>query len=59
VKEEESSESFEAPNVASGESVVALYDYTADEEGELTFAEGDIIFVITKDPSGWWRYVEL
>eukprot|EP01126_Amoeba_proteus_P053435 TRINITY_DN6510_c0_g1_i23.p1 TRINITY_DN6510_c0_g1~~TRINITY_DN6510_c0_g1_i23.p1 ORF type:complete len:316 (-),score=94.21 TRINITY_DN6510_c0_g1_i23:301-1188(-) len=37
------------------EKVVALYDYTADEEGELTFKEGDIILILSKDPSGWWR----
>jgi len=32
-----------------------LYTYTADEEGELTFKEGDPIYVLSKDPSGWWR----
>lgn len=41
------------------ESVVALYDYTADEEGELTFKEGDIIHIIAKDPSGWWRLLTI
>jgi hypothetical protein len=45
------------PEIADAESVVALYDYTADEEGELTFKEGDIIHIVAKDPSGWWRYV--
>jgi hypothetical protein len=39
----------------SSETVVALYNYTADEEGELTFKEGEMIQVLSKDPSGWWR----
>jgi len=37
------------------EKVVALYDYTAEEEGELTFTEGDVIYILAQDPSGWWR----
>jgi len=32
-----------------------LYDYTADEAGELTVRAGDIIEVIEKDASGWWE----
>jgi hypothetical protein len=32
----------------------AAYDYTANEEGELSFKEGDIITVASKHPSGWW-----
>jgi len=30
-----------------------LYDYTAQEEGELTFFEGDIVYVTQEDESGW------
>eukprot|EP00698_Gefionella_okellyi_P005042 TRINITY_DN14636_c0_g1_i1.p1 TRINITY_DN14636_c0_g1~~TRINITY_DN14636_c0_g1_i1.p1 ORF type:complete len:567 (-),score=117.75 TRINITY_DN14636_c0_g1_i1:142-1665(-) len=31
----------------------ALYDYEAAEEGEVSFYEGDIIYVSNEDPSGW------
>jgi len=33
----------------------ALYDYTAQTEDELSFAEGDVIQIIQKDPGGWWE----
>jgi amphiphysin len=36
--------------------VQALYDYTAQAEGDLDFKAGDIINVLDdSDPSGWWR----
>ena len=35
--------------------VVAMYDLEAEEEGELSFNEGDRIEVIRKDSSGWWE----
>jgi len=35
--------------------VRANYAYDAEEETELTFAEGDIISVIKEDSSGWWE----
>ncbi|ELP91351.1 signal transducing adapter molecule, putative [Entamoeba invadens IP1] len=34
--------------------VTALYDYTAAEEGELTFKEGDVIEVLERD-GDWWK----
>ena len=34
--------------------VRALYDYTAEEESDLSFKAGDIINVAGKDPDGWW-----
>lgn len=34
---------------------VALYALEAEEEGELSFNEGDRIEIIRKDPSGWWE----
>lgn len=34
--------------------LVADFDYDAEEDGELSFKEGDIIFVLKEDPSGWW-----
>ena len=34
---------------------IALYPYRGDEnDGEITFKEGDRIVVISKDESGWW-----
>ena len=35
--------------------VIAMYALEAEEEGELSFQEGDRIEVIRKDPSGWWE----
>jgi len=35
--------------------LVTIYAYDATEENELTFAEGETIFLIEKDESGWWR----
>ncbi|KAL5499898.1 hypothetical protein EMCRGX_G011366 [Ephydatia muelleri] len=33
----------------------ALYDYDAFDADELNFKEGDIIEIITEDPTGWWK----
>jgi len=38
-----------------GQEVVALYDYDATEEGELTFAEGEKLTLLEQDDSGWWK----
>jgi len=35
--------------------LVTIYAYEATEENELTFAEGETIYLIEKDESGWWR----
>ena len=35
--------------------MIAMYPLEAEEEGELSFNEGDRIEVIRKDPSGWWE----
>lgn len=35
--------------------VIAMYALEAEEEGELSFNEGDRIEVLRKDPSGWWE----
>ncbi|KAM8748887.1 abl interactor 2-like isoform 6-T6 [Acanthopagrus schlegelii] len=39
------------------EKVVAIYDYTADKEDELSFQEGAIIYVIKKNEDGWYEGV--
>jgi myosin-1 len=33
----------------------ALYDYDAGGPDEISFREGDIIIIHTKDPGGWWE----
>jgi amphiphysin len=44
------------PSVPVGESCTALYDYTAQAAGDLTFRAGDMIRIIqrTTDQNGWW-----
>ncbi|MEQ2190671.1 hypothetical protein XENOCAPTIV_005108 [Xenoophorus captivus] len=37
--------------------VVAVYDYTADKEDELSFQEGAIIYVVKKNEDGWYEGV--
>ncbi|XP_036808259.1 abl interactor 2 isoform X10 [Oncorhynchus mykiss] len=37
------------------EKVVAIYDYAADKEDELSFNEGAIIYVIKKNDDGWYE----
>jgi len=34
---------------------MTIYAYDATEDNELTFGEGEIIYLIEKDDSGWWR----
>ncbi|KAJ3165914.1 Osteoclast-stimulating factor 1 [Geranomyces variabilis] len=35
--------------------VRALYDYTAQRSDELTFSEGDVLYVLNKDDDNWWK----
>ncbi|KER31344.1 hypothetical protein T265_02396 [Opisthorchis viverrini] len=37
--------------------VVALYDYTAEEADELTFSVGELITEVELKDSGWWKGV--
>ena len=37
--------------------VLAIYDYNADKEDELTFTEGQTIYVVKKNDDGWWEGV--
>ncbi len=39
------------------EKVVAIYDYNADKEDELSFGEGSVIYVLKKNDDGWWEGV--
>ena len=36
---------------------MAIYDYQAQRDDELTFAEGAIIYVIKKNDDGWYEGV--
>jgi len=31
-----------------------MYDFTSGEENELSLAEGDVVEVLNRHPSGWW-----
>ncbi|KAI8919922.1 hypothetical protein PhCBS80983_g01843 [Powellomyces hirtus] len=35
--------------------VRALYDYTAQRPDELSFSEGDVLYVLNKDEEHWWK----
>ncbi|XP_036799978.1 abl interactor 1 isoform X15 [Oncorhynchus mykiss] len=37
------------------EKVVAIYDYAADKDDELSFMEGAIIYIIKKNDDGWFE----
>ena len=39
--------------------VLALYEFTAKEEGRLSFEKGELIQVLNKLPSGWWDGIAL
>jgi len=34
---------------------MTIYAYEATEENELTFGEGEMIYLLEKDDSGWWK----
>jgi len=35
--------------------LITLYTYDASEDNEISFAEGETIYLLEKDDSGWWR----
>lgn len=37
--------------------VVAIYDYTAARDDELSFQENSVIFVVKKNDDGWYEGV--
>ncbi|NXB79467.1 ITSN2 protein, partial [Donacobius atricapilla] len=41
-----------APSVCQ---VIAMYDYTANNEDELSFSKGQLINVLNKDDADWWQ----
>lgn len=36
-------------------SVVAIYDYYADKDDELSFQESSVLYVLKKNDDGWWE----
>lgn len=39
------------------EKVIAIYDYSADKEDELSFSENSVIYVLKKNDDGWYEGV--
>ncbi|CAG9818242.1 unnamed protein product [Phaedon cochleariae] len=39
------------------EKVVAIYDYYADKDDELSFQESSVIYILKKNDDGWWEGV--
>lgn len=37
--------------------VIAIYDYAADKDDELSFQENSVIYVIKKNDDGWYEGV--
>ncbi|XP_058798691.1 abl interactor 2 isoform X2 [Phymastichus coffea] len=37
--------------------LIAIYDYYADKEDELSFQESSVIYVLKKNDDGWWEGV--
>lgn len=37
------------------EKVIALYQYTAQNEDELSFEKDDTITILSKEEAAWWR----
>lgn len=44
-------------NITFAIAVVAIYDYYADKEDELSFQESSVIYVLKKNDDGWWEGV--
>jgi len=36
-------------------SVIAIYDYAADKEDELSFTENSVIYVLKMNDDGWYE----
>ena len=50
-------ESFLISNFSMSCVVVAIYDYYADKDDELSFQESAVIYVLKKNDDGWWEGV--
>lgn len=45
----------EVDEESDGETAVALYDFTADGDDELSVREGEHLIVLEKDGDEWWK----
>ncbi|KAJ3434265.1 syndapin isoform c [Anaeramoeba flamelloides] len=52
VETQQTNQNIEKPQY---EKYKALYSYEKNEEGEISFNEGDYLIIIEKDESGWWQ----
>ena len=43
------------PFLLISDQVVALFPYTAQNEDELSFLQGDVLIIIDRDDPAWWR----
>ncbi len=43
------------PSAGDGESAIALYEFAADGDDELTVAEGEVLTVLERDGDEWWK----
>lgn len=41
--------------IGCADQVVALFPYTALNEDELSFLQGDVIVVVDREDPAWWR----
>ena len=41
--------------LSGGEKYTAVYTYAGQYEDELSFEEGDVITVLSKDEADWWK----
>ncbi|KAF8913870.1 hypothetical protein CPB84DRAFT_1757784 [Gymnopilus junonius] len=54
-EEEENTESYSATTDNAGPTAVALYDFKADGDDELSVTEGEHLTVLEKDGDEWWK----
>ncbi|XP_057373684.1 intersectin-1-like isoform X2 [Daphnia carinata] len=46
---------FEVNNTPTLDQVVALFPYTAQNEDELSFLQGDVLIILDREDPAWWR----
>nr|XP_035926874.1 nephrocystin-1 isoform X2 [Halichoerus grypus] len=53
-EEEEEKQENESHHQATSKEYIAIGDFTAQQAGDLTFKQGEILLIIEKKPDGWW-----
>ena len=46
---------FESKNGSVADQVVALFPYTAQNEDEISFLQGDVVLVLDREDPAWWK----